>query len=72
MMMRRRQYFTNQFILKHLSSPSVFLQCFQLDKFEPYDTEFDLVETGLQYITDGMFWAGKDVSVAVHSQHGVV
>lgn len=34
------------------------LQCFVFDKFEPYETEEDLVVASLKYTEDQKLWAG--------------
>jgi len=39
------------------------LQCFVLDKFEPYDTEEDLIAASLNYIEDQKLWAGMTMIV---------
>lgn len=37
------------------------LQCFVFDKFEPHETEEDLVAASLMYIADQKLWAGNDL-----------
>jgi len=34
------------------------LQCFDFDKFEPYESEEDLVAASLNYVEDQKLWAG--------------
>lgn len=39
------------------------LQCFVFDKFEPYDTEEDLIAASFKYIEDQKLWAGMMYSL---------
>ena len=49
-------------VLSSLVWSLIMLQCVELDKFEPYLNEEEMVSHSLKYIEDYMLWAGPVVS----------